>query len=263
MISEANVAQPVANDGPLLFARYAYPPNALGYCGPNDARALLDYASAGASDEGLRRLAHGFEGAWPYLRLIAAANAILDPLDARVVDAYWIGNRLLDRVDRQMLATFLEDSFARRAGKQAPLLSTLVRAGALPHHNFHVFGVYPWVGLLRDGRSPEPLRIIDSCRIRWGTVAAVTDGRAMVRSQPITWDGRALGIGAAYVETVTASLDGIGPVPRVRDGDHVAMHWDRICDTLTPDRERALRRYTMHTLHAVNTALRVERVPLA
>ena len=27
--------------GPVLFARYAYPPNALGYCGPDDPAALL------------------------------------------------------------------------------------------------------------------------------------------------------------------------------------------------------------------------------
>ena len=43
-------------------------------------------------DRGLRDLAAGFEGAYPYLELIAAANGIEDPLDTRVVDAYWIGN---------------------------------------------------------------------------------------------------------------------------------------------------------------------------
>jgi hypothetical protein len=32
--------------------------------------------------------------------------------------------------------------------------------GARPHHNFHVFGVYPWVGLLRSGEIAEPLRIL-------------------------------------------------------------------------------------------------------
>src|ERR1039458_5353739 len=87
-------------DGPLLFARYAYPPNALGYCGPGDSQSLLELGADPGSvgnDEGLRRLARRFEGAWPYVELIAAANRIEDPLDLRVVEAYWIGNELLDR----------------------------------------------------------------------------------------------------------------------------------------------------------------------
>ena len=36
--------------GPLLFARYAYAPNALGYCGADEPRTLLEYGDAQASD---------------------------------------------------------------------------------------------------------------------------------------------------------------------------------------------------------------------
>ena len=85
--------------GPLLFARYAYPPNSLGYCGADATRTLLEYGDARASDGGLAELARTFEGAWPYLTLIAHANEIADPLDPRVVQAYWVGNELLDRVE--------------------------------------------------------------------------------------------------------------------------------------------------------------------
>ncbi len=65
---------------------------------PTRPRTLLEYGAAGASDGGLAELARTFEGAWPYLSLIAAANRIDDPLDPRVVEAYWVGNALLDRV---------------------------------------------------------------------------------------------------------------------------------------------------------------------
>src|SRR3954453_21669001 len=81
-----------APSGPVLFARYAYSPNRLGLCGPDDADALFGEASSGGDDRELRRLAQGLEGAYPYLRLIAGANAIGDPLDPRVVDAYWLGS---------------------------------------------------------------------------------------------------------------------------------------------------------------------------
>src|SRR5664280_3349887 len=56
--------------GPVLFARYAYPPNSLGYCGPGDPSALLEAAADGTDVVGLGHLAARFEGAWPYLQLL-------------------------------------------------------------------------------------------------------------------------------------------------------------------------------------------------
>src|SRR4051794_6295545 len=73
--------------GPLLFAKYAYPPNSLGYCGPRDSASLLGYGSERVVDDGLRQLARGFEAAYPYLELIARASGIADPFDRRVVEA--------------------------------------------------------------------------------------------------------------------------------------------------------------------------------
>jgi hypothetical protein len=31
----------------------------------------------------------------------------------------------------------------------------------VPHHSFHVFGVYPWVGLLGSDRGETPLHVLD------------------------------------------------------------------------------------------------------
>ena len=64
--------------GSVLFARYAYPPNALGYCGPADSGALLEYAAGPVSDAGLAALARRFSGAWPYLVL---RLGLTDPRD--------------------------------------------------------------------------------------------------------------------------------------------------------------------------------------
>ena len=48
---------------------------------------------------GLELLARQFAGAWPYLEFIAGVSGIKDPLDRRVVEAYWLGNDLLERID--------------------------------------------------------------------------------------------------------------------------------------------------------------------
>ncbi|MGZ4600831.1 MAG: DUF6390 family protein, partial [Oryzihumus sp.] len=91
-------AEPRLVPGPVLFARYAFPPNSHGYCGPADNTAFLEMGSAGVVDTGMRLMARQFEGAWPYLELIAGAVGVADPLDPRVVEAYWVGNGLLPRV---------------------------------------------------------------------------------------------------------------------------------------------------------------------
>jgi hypothetical protein len=64
---DGQLGSPSTLPGPILFGRYAFGPNRLGYCGPDDSTALLEYAAAGIDDGGLRALARGFEGAYPYL----------------------------------------------------------------------------------------------------------------------------------------------------------------------------------------------------
>lgn len=259
--------------GPVRFARFAYPPNVLGYCGPDDHRALLEQGAAGPAiggddgggavdgervegrahdDGGLRALARGFEGAWPYLELIAAANGIADPLDDRVVEAYWIGNPLLERVPARLLGASMEDRFKGPAARGWEHLAAEVGCGARPHHQFHVFAVYPWVGLLRAGHTGPALGVLDRCRIRWGRVLTVTGGEAVVRFRPLTWDGRHLALGPAREETAVVADDGYGFVRGLGAGDWVALHWDWVCERLTPAGLRALRRITADQLELVN-----------
>lgn len=238
--------------GPLRFARYAYPPNSLGYCGPDDHAALLEYGAAGVTDRGLVELARGFEGAWPYLEVIAGANGLADPLDPRVVEAYWVGNGLLDRVDVRGFGDFLDERFRGRAGRGWASIADTVPAGAVPHHSFHVFLVYPWVGLMRAGWSEHPLRVLDRCRIRWGIVAEVDGDLVTVRYRPLTWDGRDLRLGSSTIERVPAAIEGAGFVRDLQPGEWVSLHWDWVCDRLTPVQLRALRHFTFRHLRMAN-----------
>lgn len=240
--------------GALLFARYAYPPNALGYCGADENRTLLEYGEAGVSDGGLVQLARSFEGAWPYLELIAGSNGIDDPLDPRVVEAYWVGSPLLERVDGSSLASHLDERFRRRAGRSWDVLASAIPDGGLPHHDFHVFGVYPWVGLLRSGDSAEPLRVLESCRITPGRVLAVEEEEADVLSEPLVWDGRRLRLGVPAVRRAAWRRDGLGFLSELRAGDWVSLHWDWVCDRLEPRQARTLARYTRQMLAVANRA---------
>jgi hypothetical protein len=239
--------------GALLFARYAYPPNARGLCGADTPRTLLEYGDAHESDPGLSELARTFEGAWPYLTLIAGANGLDNPLDPRVVEAYWVGNALLDRVEPAALARHVEDRFRGRIGRSWEHLLDAVAAGAVPHHCFHVFAVYPWLGLLRTGVVDEPLRVLDLCRTTPGVVASLDGDRASVFLRPLEWNGRTLELGSWRTREVRWRQDGLGfvtPGP----GEWVSLHWDFVCDRLEPRAAVELDRANRRALRVVNSA---------
>ena len=104
-----------------------------------------------------------------------------------------------DRVDASAFLQTLSEKFAGQVGGVCHRVGPASRP--LAHHSLHVFAVYPWFGLLRTS-SNVPLSVLDQCRIRWGAVVGLAAERALIRSQPLTWDGQALAIGAEREETV-------------------------------------------------------------
>ncbi len=241
--------------GLQMFVRYAYPPNARGYCGPADAEALRGYGSSGVVDRGLVELAGAFTGPWPYLTMMAEATGIADPFDVRIVEAYWLGNGLLDRVDTTSFGNHVEEHFRGRAGAGWGHMTESIPAGAKPHHGFHVFGVYPWVGLLTQTHRGEPLQILDRCRIRWGRVVATSGDEVVVRSRPLSWDGRTLSLGSPSVEIATQAFDDAGFIGNLTEGEWVSLHWDWVCDRLTERQLRNLRQRTAEQLELTNQRL--------
>ncbi|CAN5675367.1 DUF6390 family protein [soil metagenome] len=241
---------PAAGRG--LFASYAFPPNELGYCGPPDSSVLLDGDGPAAID----RHARGFDGAWPYLEEIAAATGRDDPLDPEVVSAYWVGGPMLDRVDSSRMIDRLR---AALPGQPTGILDQLdSRAQVLAHHSFHVFVVYPWVRFLEThtADSGHPLRILQSCRIRWGVVDTVDDDHVVIASHPLRFDDGLLILADPVAERVRWRRDGVSLAPRPAVGETVAAHWDWICGTLDTTQRDALAAATSSTLSLVNRVRR-------
>jgi hypothetical protein len=249
-----SVATAVA--GPILFARYAFGPNRLGYCGPDDSALLFGEATRGGDLDALRRSAEQFEGAFPYLQLIAAANGLRDPLDARVVEAYWLGNALLDRVTPGLLGRSLDTRFRRRLRADGwRWLADKPNAGALPMHAFHVLDVFPRLGLLRTGSVDNALAIMDSCRIRWGRVVERDGDYLVVSAVPLALTDGKLELAAPRFERIRGWQDGAGFLNGVAPGDVVSIHWDWACDTLDARRLEALQAWTRHELGIANQTI--------
>jgi Family of unknown function (DUF6390) len=244
------------NDGALLFGRYAFPPNRLGYCGPDSAQELFEYVSSERADRGLVELERRFEGAYPYLCLIASANGIADPFDRRVVEAYWIGNEYLRRVDAANFHQSLDERFRPRIQRRdfAWLTSKLI-LGAKPHHNFHVFEVYLRAGLMNDARATIAVETMDACRVSWGRVVSVDGPQLVVARRPLRLIAGKLALAEEEVVSVTRQIEGRGFADHAGPGDYVSIHWNWVCERLDDAPLRRLASETRRYLQLANQTL--------
>ncbi|MDQ3896307.1 MAG: DUF6390 family protein [Actinomycetota bacterium] len=245
-------APPAApTSGLLLFIRYAFMPNHLGYCGGDDNDVLLEHAVEGRPDPRLAPLLVKFTGSVPYLLTIAAANGICVPFDPRVVEAYWIGNELLDGVEAGDLYRSLEERF----GKHLParIRDQVLRkppAGAKPYHLFHVLDVYRHLEADSVGMAA-----MESCRISWGQVRQVDGASVTVDRQPLVMVDGKLALGEVRTERVLRAFEGRGFAEDLAPGDWVSIHWGWICDTLDRRRLANLRRASTAALGIANQTI--------
>lgn len=246
---ERTVGHGASTAGAALFARYAYAPNALGYCGPPESDTL-----AAGSEEQLRSAARRFSGAWPYLQVLARLTGIADPLDVRLVESYWLGGGVCSGLDPREFGEELLALIGPQAGHYWSHLTPELLDEAGGQHCFHVFGVYPWTRLLGRGIDEHPLHVLDSCRIRWGTVLSRNGDEIEVRSRRLTYAHGALGLGDPTVQRLTLPT-GYAELPDVAEGDEVALHWDRVCDRLDPEQVRVLAQSTLRQLELTNRRL--------
>jgi Family of unknown function (DUF6390) len=215
-------------DGALTFARYAFPPNELGYCGPAGARAML---VPGAAEE-IERRARQFEGAWVYLEFLAEAMGGTDPLATDVVEAYWLGSDLIPALPTAPLLSRLIQRFGDQPGGTWREATTRARA----HHSFQVYEVYPWAAMLQQGLPPGPaIGVLDGCRIRTGIVSAVDGEWVSVSAPHLGWDGQSLVPGPPIAGRARWSIDGASMLDEPSVGSLVSLHWDWVCDIITPE----------------------------
>lgn len=237
------VARPL--EGTTRFARYAFMPNRLRYCGGDDNSTIFEYAVADVREPPLDGMLRKFSGALPYLRLIAEGSGVADPFDERVVEAYWIGNELLERVEARSLYDSLHERYRTQfSPRTMEIVASKAPAGARPHHSFHVLDVWRRAA----GDRGEVLATIDNCRISWGTVTAVEVGELVVSRPPLVLrDGR-LVLDAPQPERVSRLIEGKGFAGGASVGDVVSIHWGWVCEVLTPRQQRDLERWTLHHL---------------
>lgn len=241
--------------GILSCTTYAFMPNRLAYCGPDKNRDLFEYGATQTVDQGLKEILAEFQTLWPYLRLIAASNQKNDPFDEKVVEAYWIGNELLETTPikdfyRHLALTM---NFKKRLGRKSfEYLVAKLPLGAKPHHTFHVLNIF-----LRTGHHAiqHTLETMDNCRVSWGEVLEVQTDALSVLSQPLILVGQKLKLGQPIVKKIQRSIAGHSFLPEPKAGDWVSFHWGFACEKLTRRQVRNLTHYTKEAVSLANLTI--------
>ncbi len=237
-------------DGVALCARFSLATNRLEYCGPSDAEpALYGAIARGADLAAARASLERFEALFPYLAAIGRRHG-LDPFDERVVEAYWIGNDLLDTFAPDDFRALL-DALVRRGlpRSAAERLAAHLPALPIPHHTFHV--AFVGVGEV-TGHVATTLANMEACRPAAARVVAVDGSFLELERRPLAVAGGRLALAAPVRERRRFDP---ALLPRVAADDTVAVHWGHPAVVLTSSQAGSLERYTARSLEAANEAL--------
>lgn len=193
-------------------------------------------------------LLQAFRTLYPYLELIAAANNIVDPFDARVVEAYWIGNRLLENVEKKKIYRHLLDNLEikKKIGNRSfELVADTLGKGALPHHSFHVFCIWRRTS---DIDIAHTLESMDSCRISCGRVVKVDGPFLTVETEPLESENGKLAFGKPMMKCISRDISSPADIEQLKSGDLITMHWGVPCEVISPEKARDLKKYTLRHL---------------
>jgi len=236
--------------GSLLFAKYAFSPNQLKYCGPNDNRAIFNYCVASQSDAGLVNLLKKFEGAYPYLQLIAKSNNIKDPFDEKVVEAYWIGNSLLKRINTHDFYEQLKNRFSKKIDpKVMKWILSKPPEGAKPHHSFHVLDIYTKTGKIRGDLKSNVISTINNCLILWGQATNIRDNKLIVKYHPLIIRNNTL----IFDQESKKEIQWLFQQPKI--GDWISFHWNNMCEILDQNKLANLKAWTNYHLKIANRTI--------
>ena len=228
-----------------LASLFSYSPNHKGYCGRESAeQAFLRCIRGGLCEAVPEELTH-FIVLYPYLKTIATLTR-LSPFDHRVVEAYWLGNELLESIPASGYSILLQE-FAKQ-GVPSWLIKTIRNkkpSRFIPNHLFQVLHV--GVGQA-SGSVPFDMQSINNCMIRWGEVTTKSEEGIELMLTKLTKSKERYKLTSVKEKYSIDSCPFFSP----RVGDTVAIHWGHVVKKLTKREETNLTYWTKQTLKTID-----------
>ncbi len=240
-------------DGIFRCSRYAFGPNRLHYCGPDANGTMKEYLDAGESDPRLSAILQKFQNLYPYLLHIAEGNGIRDPFDDRVVEAYWLGNRLLDSFSPGKYLGLLDAlEVKKKTGRERfDMIGKKVTRGGFPHHSFHVLNV--WRETTHELLKDDDWSATAECIVSWGKVVAVSGPFVDVLTEPLLRDERGIfSLGTPVSRRLIRDLAADIDIDLLAPGKWISIHWGVPCEVLSERAAVHLRAYTLKSIAFAN-----------
>jgi len=242
-------------EGLALCARYAYPPNSLSLCGPEKQTDLRWYSTAQKADLGTVEILSQFKTLFPYLKLIASANKLKDFFSPTVVEAYWLGNNLLQNIHYSDFIIHLEEGLNLRKQITKKDLNTLKHKTVdqiLPHHASHVLNIYKRTGHNSDLHTIESM---DACIINWGKVKKVLALSLLIETRPLILSEKGLAFGKSIDRKIIPQGKNDLIFKNIIPGDIVSYHWGYLCQKLSKEKMKNLIYYTLRGVQSSSLTL--------
>ena len=182
-----------------------------------------------------------FNALHPYLSLIANANG-MQPFDLEVVEAYWLGNRLLENVEhkeiQKTIVCLQKHGLPRRiAERKAAELPESI----LPHHSMHVL----YLNFLSQKVKPF-VQNLSNCLIQWATVQKEAKNGIEVKGIELFLESNELKL-REKIKTIKNSFN-----LQLQQGNLVSLHWENAVEKISSERLKNLKEYTSISLKAIN-----------
>lgn len=171
------------------------------------------------------------------------------------MEAYWIGNGLLENVEKKKFYRhLLEDQGIKKKIGAKPFESVAgkIISGAAPHHSFHVLNIWRRTGHLDREHTLDSM---EQCRISWGRVINVEGPFINVSSEPLILSDGKLKLGAVVRRRVIRNLESFGDIAEVAPENLVSIHWGIPCEIITPRHAAYLKKYTLRSIEFANRDL--------
>lgn len=242
-------------NGLLLCSRYAVAPNFFGYCGPDENASLVDHLNEKVADTEVSAILSQFETLFPYLKLISKENNIPDLFNEKVVEAYWIGNKLLDSISNRNYSYLLTEKLdlEKKMGtaKFQKVRSKVLTSKFYPHHAFHVFNIFKRTGHVNSNHT---INTMNSCRIGWGKISIKPQHlKVNVETKELTINGQQLSLGKPTIKELKIDYKSKSFIKNLNIGDWVSFHWGFVCDVLSKHQVSNLVNYTQRAINYYNS----------
>lgn len=228
-----------------LAARFALPPNSLGYCGHDSAPEKFKACVIHGQCDGVEDEIKKFIVLNPYLKTIATITN-KSPFSYEVVESYCIGNEELNKTEPKHFEILLQN-FAEQ-GVPPWLIDELRQRPPkvfIPTHLFQVL----FVGVGRaSGSVPYNIETINNCMVRWGAVKNISVEGITIELNSLAKEA------SGYTLTKTTETLPVIPefIENLKQGDVVTAHWKQIIKKLTSEEIEKISYWTNRVIESLN-----------